>query len=95
MGTTEAETTSAWRNHPDEYPPLIKSHDALQCTACGFRRMVPIDLGHSCPRLARPKRKALALSLSAAGPKSVRRAFHRALAEQGIGREAILIARLP
>ena len=35
------------------------------------------------------------LALDAAGLKTVRRAFYRALAEQGVGREAVVIARLP
>ena len=48
-------------------------------------------LGRAC----HTKRKNFDLALDNAGLKSVRRAFYRALAEQGIGREVILIARLP
>lgn len=50
------------------------------------------------PALGRPshnKRKRFDLSLEAAGMKEVRRAFYRALAETGIGREAIVIATKP
>jgi hypothetical protein len=38
------------------------------------------------------KRKKFDLALEAAGLKDVRRAFYRALAETGIGREAVVIA---
>jgi len=48
-------------------------------------------LGRACHN----KRKKFDLALDNAGLKSVRRAFYRALAEQGIGREAVVIARLP
>lgn len=48
-------------------------------------------LGRSCQN----KRKKFDLALEAAGLKTVRRAFYRALAESGIGREAVVIARLP
>jgi SAM-dependent methyltransferase len=48
-------------------------------------------LGRAC----HTKRKKFDLALDAAGLKTVRRAFYRALAEQGIGREAVVIARLP
>jgi len=48
-------------------------------------------LGRAC----HAKRKRFDLALDAAGLKGVRRAFYRALAEAGIGREAVVIARLP
>ena len=48
-------------------------------------------LGREC----HAKRKKFDLALENAGLKSVRRAFYRALAEQGIGREAVVIARVP
>jgi len=48
-------------------------------------------LGRTC----HDKRKKFDLALDAAGLKSVRRAFYRALAQQGIGREAVVIARRP
>jgi SAM-dependent methyltransferase len=48
-------------------------------------------LGRAC----HAKRKKFDLALDNAGLKSVRRAFYRALAEQGIGREAVVIARMP
>jgi len=48
-------------------------------------------LGRAC----HAKRKKFDLALEAAGLKGVRRAFYSALAAQGIGREAIVIARLP
>lgn len=47
-------------------------------------------LGRAC----HAKRKKFDLALEAAGLRSVRRAFYRALAEQGIGREAVVTARL-
>jgi SAM-dependent methyltransferase len=43
-------------------------------------------------RASHNKRKKFDLSLEAAGLKETRRAFYRALAETGIGREAIVIA---
>lgn len=49
------------------------------------------SLGRAC----HAKRKKFDLAFEAAGLKSVRRAFYRAMAEQGIGREAVVIARLP
>jgi SAM-dependent methyltransferase len=48
-------------------------------------------LGRTCHN----KRKKFDLALEAAGLKAVRRAFYRALAQEGIGREAVVIARLP
>ncbi|HVU21670.1 MAG TPA: class I SAM-dependent methyltransferase [Rhizomicrobium sp.] len=48
-------------------------------------------LGRAC----HTKRKRFDLALDAAGLKNVRRAFYRALAQEGIGREAVVIARLP
>jgi SAM-dependent methyltransferase len=48
-------------------------------------------LGRAC----HSKRKKFDLALDAAGLKNVRRAFYRALAQEGIGREAVVIARLP
>lgn len=48
-------------------------------------------LGRAC----HDKRKKFDLALDAAGLKSARRAFYRALAGAGIGREAVVIARLP
>ncbi|HWA91630.1 MAG TPA: class I SAM-dependent methyltransferase [Rhizomicrobium sp.] len=48
-------------------------------------------LGRAC----HAKRKRFDLALDAAGLKTARRAFYRALAEAGIGREAVVIARLP
>ncbi|MBV9992714.1 MAG: class I SAM-dependent methyltransferase [Alphaproteobacteria bacterium] len=48
-------------------------------------------LGRAC----HAKRKTFDLAFEAAGLRSVRRAFYRALASQGIGREAVVIARLP
>ena len=48
-------------------------------------------LGRAC----HTKRKKFDLALDNAGLKSVRRAFYRALADQGIGREAVVIARVP
>ena len=43
-------------------------------------------------RASHAKRKKFDLSLEAAGLKETRRAFYRALAETGIGREAVVIA---
>jgi len=43
-------------------------------------------------RVVHGKRKKFDLALEAAGLKEVRRAFYRALAETGIGREAVVIA---
>ncbi|MEJ1968012.1 MAG: class I SAM-dependent methyltransferase [Rhizomicrobium sp.] len=48
-------------------------------------------LGRAC----HIKRKKFDLALEAAGLKEVRRAFYRALAETGIGREAVVIAVKP
>ncbi|HTT98666.1 MAG TPA: class I SAM-dependent methyltransferase [Rhizomicrobium sp.] len=48
-------------------------------------------LGRAC----HTRRKKFDLALETAGLRSVRRAFYRALAEQGIGREAVVIARVP
>jgi len=48
-------------------------------------------LGRDCHN----RRKKFDLALDAAGLKHVRRAFYRALANEGIGREAVVIARLP
>ncbi|HSZ74836.1 MAG TPA: class I SAM-dependent methyltransferase [Rhizomicrobium sp.] len=48
-------------------------------------------LGRAC----HAKRKNFDLALDSAGLKTVRRAFYRALAEQGIGREAVIIAQVP
>lgn len=48
-------------------------------------------LGRAC----HDKRKRFDLALDAAGLKGVRRAFYRALAAEGVGREAVVIARLP
>ncbi len=48
-------------------------------------------LGRAC----HAKRKRFDLALDAAGLKEVRRAFYRALAETGIGREAVVIAVKP
>jgi SAM-dependent methyltransferase len=48
-------------------------------------------LGRACHN----KRKAFDLSLEAAGLKETRRAFYRALAETGVGREAVVIAVKP
>lgn len=49
------------------------------------------SLGRAC----HTRRKKFDLAFEAAGLREVRRAFYRALAEQGIGREAVVIARLP
>jgi SAM-dependent methyltransferase len=46
-------------------------------------------------RASHAKRKKFDLALEAAGLKETRRAFYRALAETGIGREAIVIAIKP
>lgn len=46
-------------------------------------------------RASHAKRKKFDLALEAAGLKETRRAFYRALAETGIGREAVLIAVKP
>jgi SAM-dependent methyltransferase len=46
-------------------------------------------------RVCHTRRKRFDLALDAAGLKPTRRAFYRALAEAGIGREAVVIARLP
>jgi hypothetical protein len=46
-------------------------------------------------RASHNKRKRFDLSLEAAGLGQTRRAFYRALAETGIGREAIVIAVKP
>jgi SAM-dependent methyltransferase len=46
-------------------------------------------------RASHTKRKRFDLAFEAAGLKNVRRAFYRALAQEGIGREAVVIARLP
>jgi SAM-dependent methyltransferase len=46
-------------------------------------------------RICHTKRKRFDLALESAGLKEVRRAFYRALAETGIGREAIVIAVKP
>jgi len=46
-------------------------------------------------RACHTRRKKFDLALDNAGLKSVRRAFYRALADQGIGREAVVIARVP
>jgi hypothetical protein len=43
-------------------------------------------------RTSHAKRKKFDLALEAAGLKETRRAFYRALAETGIGREAVVIA---
>jgi SAM-dependent methyltransferase len=48
-------------------------------------------LGRACHN----KRKKFDLALDAVGLKSLRRALYRALAQEGIGREAVVIARLP
>jgi SAM-dependent methyltransferase len=48
-------------------------------------------LGRACHN----RRKRFDLALDAAGLKAVRRAFYRALAKEGIGREAVVVARLP
>jgi SAM-dependent methyltransferase len=48
-------------------------------------------LGRACHN----KRKSFDFALEAAGLKTARRAFYRALAEAGMGREAVVIARLP
>jgi hypothetical protein len=45
-------------------------------------------LGRACHN----KRKAFDLSLESAGLREARRAFYRALAATGIGREAVVIA---
>jgi hypothetical protein len=45
-------------------------------------------LGRACHN----KRKKFDLAFEAAGLKEVRRAFYRALAENGLGREAVVIA---
>ena len=47
-------------------------------------------LGRACHN----KRKTFDLALETAGLKSARRAFYRALAHAGLGREAVVIARL-
>jgi SAM-dependent methyltransferase len=46
-------------------------------------------------RVCHNKRKRFDLALEAAGLKETRRAFYRALAEAGIGREAVVIATKP
>jgi SAM-dependent methyltransferase len=46
-------------------------------------------------RASHAKRKKFDLALEAAGLKETRRAFYRALAETGIGREAVMIAVKP
>ena len=43
-------------------------------------------------RASHNQRKKFDLALEAAGLKETRRAFYRALAETGIGREAVVIA---
>ena len=48
-------------------------------------------LGRAC----HTRRKKFDLALETAGLRSVRRAFYRALADEGIGREAVVIARVP
>jgi len=48
-------------------------------------------LGRAC----HTRRKKFDLAMETAGLRTVRRAFYRALAEQGIGREAVVIARVP
>jgi SAM-dependent methyltransferase len=48
-------------------------------------------LGRAC----HAKRKKFDLALETAGLGTARRAFYRALAEAGLGREAVVIARLP
>jgi hypothetical protein len=49
------------------------------------------ELGRACHK----KRKRFDLALDAAGFKETRRAFYRALANAGMGREVVLIARKP
>ena len=49
------------------------------------------DLGRACHK----KRKRFDLALEAAGLKETRRAFYRALANSGMGREVVLIAVKP
>ncbi len=49
------------------------------------------DLGRACHK----KRKRFDLALEAAGLRETRRAFYRALAEAGMGREAVVVAAKP
>jgi hypothetical protein len=49
------------------------------------------ELGRACHK----KRKRFDLALEAAGLKETRRAFYRALANSGMGREVVLIAVKP